>query len=95
MQCSIYRSRRKDGCYLYCAVKDDFAAVPRPLLETLGELTHAMDLELTPQRRLAREDVLAVMQALEEKGWFLQLAQQEDWAAEWRPATTPVWGHQV
>lgn len=95
MHCSIYRSRRKAGAYLYCAAKDDFSAVPKPLLEQLGALEHAMDLELNPGRKLAREDVATVMEALATRGWYLQMPQHEDWAADWRQAQTPAWGQRA
>ena len=92
MHCSIYRSRRKADTYLYCAAKDDFSAVPKALLEQLGALDHALDLELSPERKLAREDVHAVLAALAGRGWYLQMPQREDWAADWRQAQTPAWG---
>lgn len=92
MHCSIYRSRRKTDAYLYCAVRDDFSAVPKALLDQLGALEHAMDLELTPERRLAREDAAVVLEALAARGWYLQMPQREDWAADWRAAQTPAWG---
>lgn len=37
------------------------------------ELTHAMDLVLTPDRKLASEDVRLVMKNSEEKGYHLQM----------------------
>lgn len=78
MFCAIYKSTRKQDTYLYLAAKDDFSRVPEPLLKMLGAPIHVMNLELTPERRLAREDVNEVMRCLSERGWFLQMPPGED-----------------
>jgi uncharacterized protein YcgL (UPF0745 family) len=79
MYCAIYKSQRKQDTYLYLAAKDDFAAVPEGLLKLLGEPVYVMELELSPQRKLAREDVAEVMRNLQERGWHLQMPEREDW----------------
>ncbi|MEN8261566.1 MAG: YcgL domain-containing protein [Pseudomonadota bacterium] len=73
MMSFVYKSRKKDELYLYLAKKDDFTAVPEALFQTLGEPVFVMELELTPERKLAREDVNVAMKALAEKGYFIQL----------------------
>ncbi len=73
MHCFIYKSLKKDELYLYLKQKDDFSELPKPLLDSLGKLTFVMDLELTPERKLAREDVRQVIASLEEKGFFIQM----------------------
>ena len=73
MRCFIYKSLKKDELYLYLNKKDDFSDIPDELLKSLGQLQFVMDLELTPERKLAREDVNKVMNSLEEKGFFIQL----------------------
>lgn len=78
MFCAIYKSTRKQDTYLYVATKDDFSRVPEQLLSMMGTPAHVMDLELTPERRLAREDVGEVMRCLSEQGWFLQMPPRED-----------------
>jgi len=77
MQCSIYKSRRKQDTYLYLAIKDDFSLLPDPLLKLLGEPVHVMDLELHPERRLAQEDTAEVLRNLQQRGWHLQMPRQE------------------
>lgn len=79
MYCAIYKSSKKQDTYLYVAAKGDFAAVPEGLLKLLGEPVYVMELELSPQRKLAREDVAEVMRNLQERGWHLQMPEQEDW----------------
>ena len=78
MQCTIYKGRRKQHTYLYVAGGHDLSRVPEALLQLLGKLEHVMDLELTPQRKLAQEDVAVVMRHLSEKGWYLQLPPDDE-----------------
>jgi uncharacterized protein YcgL (UPF0745 family) len=73
MQCFIYKSLKKNELYLYLKQKDDFSELPKPLLDSFGKLEFVMDLELTPERKLAREDVNKVLESLNEKGFFVQM----------------------
>lgn len=73
MFCVIYKSRKKPDAYLYLSTPDDFSHVPEALMAMFGEPEQVMELELSPERRLAREDVNKVMEALAERGWFLQM----------------------
>lgn len=73
MKCFIYRSSKKDQLYLYLARKDDFADLPPLLLDSLGQPAFVMELELTPERPLARAKAAEVMASLEEKGFYLQM----------------------
>jgi len=73
MFCVIYKSLKKADTYLYLTNPEDFSRVPEALLSMFGEPVHVMELELGPERRLAREDVFKVMEALREQGWYLQM----------------------
>ncbi len=73
MQCFIYKSLKKQQLYLYIENKDDFSRVPEDLLNSLGSLKLVINLELTPDRRLAKEDASKVMSSLRRKGYFIQL----------------------
>lgn len=73
MHAYVYKSRRKQDTYLYLARRDDFAAVPEPLRVPLGVLAFVLELELTPERRLARVDAGAVREALRTHGFYVQL----------------------
>lgn len=73
MICFIYKSLKKDGLYLYINTKDDFSRIPKPLFDSLGEPQFVMQLELTPTRKLAREDPAKVIKQLESKGFFIQM----------------------
>lgn len=73
MLCFIYKSLKKEELYLYLDKKDDFSALPEALLQSVGRLEFVMELELTPERKLAREDSAKVLAGLTEKGFFLQM----------------------
>jgi uncharacterized protein YcgL (UPF0745 family) len=73
MQCYIYKSLKKVDLYLYVTQPDDFSAVPEALLQGLGGLTFVMELALTPERKLARENAEKVINALNDKGFFVQM----------------------
>ena len=79
MFCAIYKSLKRYDTYLYVAAKDDFSRVPDSLLRLLGQPVHVMDLELSPERKLAQEDVVEVMKNLQERGWYLQMPRKEEW----------------
>jgi uncharacterized protein YcgL (UPF0745 family) len=77
MNCRIYRCAKKQEMYLYVLCDEhgdtDIEGLPAGLLKLTGNLEKAMDLELTPERKLARADVTEVMESLNEKGFYLQM----------------------
>ncbi len=81
MRCWVYRGGRDADTYLYLASRDGFESVPEALLRALGRLELALELELTPERRLARAQAGEVLAALAERGYYLQLPPVD------RPAT--------
>jgi uncharacterized protein YcgL (UPF0745 family) len=72
MLCSIYKSTKKDGAYLYIAKKDDFTPVPDALMEMFGRPQFVMVVNLAG-RTLALVDVEKVKASINEEGFFLQL----------------------
>jgi uncharacterized protein YcgL (UPF0745 family) len=73
LPCWVYKSPRKEEMYLYLAAEDGLDAVPQPLLERFGTPRLVMQVELHPDRSLAREDVAKVMANLRAQGYHLQL----------------------
>ena len=71
--CHVYRARKVADMYVYLAERDGFDVLPAGLKARTGPLDHAMSLELTPDRKLARADAAAVIQALQEQGYYVQL----------------------
>jgi uncharacterized protein len=77
-RCYVYRSSRRADTYVYVPRQDDFAGLPEGLMRMLGRLEFALEFELTPGRRLAREDTAAVQANLELQGFDLQLPPAEE-----------------
>ena len=73
MQCFIYKSLKKAELYLYIGKKDDFSAVPQALFESFGQMAFVMELELEPERKLARENAEKVIASINSKGFFVQM----------------------
>lgn len=71
--CSIFKSVKKEGMYLYVPRKDQFTKVPQPLLDTFGRPAHVMDMLLQPGKALANADIDKVMAEINDKGFYLQL----------------------
>lgn len=78
MKCSVVRSSQKDFTYIYLLAGQDFDDLPVALKKVFGEPEFVMDLELTPDRKLAYEDVNKVMQNLGIHGYHLQMPPTED-----------------
>lgn len=76
MQAFVYKSRRKADTYVYLAARDDFARLPEPLRTQMGALDFVLEVALTPERRLAREDAAVVRQNLAERGFHIQFPPQ-------------------
>ncbi len=73
MNCFIYRCSRKADLYIYLAEEDDFSRVPAEIMRGLGITEFSMELELTAEKILAKEDLATVIKNLEEKSFHLQL----------------------
>jgi len=78
MKCSVLRSSLKDFTYIYLLAGHDYDDLPVALTRVFGEPEFVMDLKLTPDRKLAYEDVNQVMKNLAEQGYHLQMPPQED-----------------
>ena len=78
MQCLIYKSLKRFDYYLFVNKEDDLGRVPEGLRRLLGRLEKVMDLELDESRSLAQADVVAVMQQIEDSGYYLQMPPQSD-----------------
>lgn len=84
MHCDIYRSSKKDEMYIYIArpnhpnedVDHDNPfgdVVPEAIRTAFGRANFVMHLQLSESRKLARANVLHVMDSLQTKGFFIQL----------------------
>ncbi|HFD87881.1 MAG TPA: YcgL domain-containing protein [Gammaproteobacteria bacterium] len=73
MQCFVYRSPRKADTFLYLAEKDALAELPAALLDVFGVPQFSFNFDLTPERKLAREDAVEVIDNLRTRGFHLQM----------------------
>ena len=69
MRCSVVRSSLKDFTYIYLLAGKDFDDLPDELKETFGQPELVLNLELTPERKLAYAEINQVMQNLAEQGY--------------------------
>lgn len=76
--CSVYKSPRKDGMYLYVDKREAVTRVPEALLQLFGTPQLAFDLVLSPERKLAREDVVQVLENIQNQGFHLQMPPPKD-----------------
>jgi len=72
--CWIYKGDRHRDTFLYLVEEDGFHRVPAELMVRMGTLQLVMRLDLHPGRRLARENILTVLEDLRTKGYHLQLS---------------------
>ncbi|MGO1069964.1 YcgL domain-containing protein [Lysobacter sp. CA199] len=72
MQAYVYKSLRKADTYVYLSARDDFQRLPDLMREQLGSLQFVLEVELTPQRKLARADAEQVRRNLRAHGFHLQ-----------------------
>lgn len=78
VNCDIYRSGKKPDMYLYVKQGAGLETLPEALLKQFGRAELALQLELTPQTRLARASVEQVLKNLEEQGFYLQMPPQAE-----------------
>ena len=73
MLCVIYKSSKKQQTYLFVKTRDDFSAVPEPLMLTFGTPTLVTLTNLATKKKLAFADLEKVKANLNEQGYYLQL----------------------
>lgn len=78
MHAYVYKSQRKADTYVYLAARDDFERLPESLRLQLGALQFVLDVALTAERKLAREDVATVRDNLVHRGFHLQFPPRQD-----------------
>lgn len=77
MKVIIFRCSRKDEMYLYLPYQENEDQVinelSADLLKLTGNIEKVMELDLTPERKLARAKVEDVLISLKDKGYYLQM----------------------
>lgn len=74
----VFRSGRREGHYLFVDLAEGLERVPEALLLHFGRPEPALRLHLSPERKLAAADAASVLDAIAEKGFYLQLPPQPD-----------------
>ncbi|WP_321324952.1 YcgL domain-containing protein [Thiomicrorhabdus sp.] len=77
MNISAYRSPKKAELYLFVPQENGLQELPNELLVMFGEPEHIIDFELSPEKKLAREDSATVLQSIKSKGYFMQMPPNE------------------
>ncbi|AFP31098.1 MULTISPECIES: YcgL domain-containing protein [Marinobacter] len=77
---SVFRSSKKPDTYLYVRRGHLWDDLPEALRTLFGKPVHAMDLVLTPERKLARTSAEQVLAGIADKGFFLQMPEEQDMA---------------
>ena len=81
MRCIVYRCSKKQEMYLYLPYTKDPEAhlqkLPEGLVSMTGSLSEVMQLELGPERKLARANVTEVIKAIREQGFYIQMPPNE------------------
>ncbi|MEX2475946.1 YcgL domain-containing protein [Marinobacter sp.] len=75
---SVFRSSKKSNTYLYVRRGQVWADLPDNLRDIFGTPVHAMDLVMTPERKLARATGQQVLDAIEDKDFYLQMAEESE-----------------
>ncbi len=73
MICTIHRSEKKQGAYLYLAPKKTLKDIPEDLRSMLGQCTQVMHLNLAKRDKLASQDIDLVRRNLNDQGYHLQM----------------------
>jgi len=77
IEVSAFKSPKKDELYLFVPKEDGLEKLPKELLTMFGEPAHVIDFELTPERKMGREDPKVVYEWVTTKGYFMQMPPKE------------------
>ncbi|MDF1629668.1 MAG: YcgL domain-containing protein [Alcanivoracaceae bacterium] len=76
--CSVFRSPKREGMYLYVRRDQDLRELPEALMKVFGIPAHSMDLLLSAEKKLARVEAAKVIAQIREQGFFLQMPPQDN-----------------
>ena len=71
--CDIYKSSKVAELFVYLKHGVDLDTLPEPLAARMGKASLIMTLDLSPGRKLARADVLKVIEKVESDGFYVQM----------------------
>ncbi|MDA8662540.1 YcgL domain-containing protein [Luminiphilus sp.] len=74
---TVFGAARKAGTYLYLPTDMPTDELPKELLQLLGELRVILEIEVSPDRQLARCTGAEVLEGISDKGYYLQIPPSE------------------
>ena len=69
----VFKSLKKLDTYLYLDKSQNFEELPSALRDSFGQYELVLEMELSPERKLARADANQVLADIASKGFYLQL----------------------
>ena len=78
MLCATYKTRKKQGMYLYVPKKGHFDDVPEELMNMFGSGELVTILALDKHDKLANVDKQKLVTALTDEGYYLQMPPKEE-----------------
>lgn len=74
--CWVYKSLKVSDLFVYFSEEGKFDLLPDNLKARVGELRFVLKMEITPEKKLAKEDAQKVLESLRERGYHLQMPDQ-------------------
>ena len=71
--CDIFKGNRKEGMYLYVSHAEGLNRVPQSLMDSFGTPLLVTRLMLAENKKLARADVMKVIEDINSQGFYLQM----------------------
>ncbi|MDF7667533.1 YcgL domain-containing protein [Orbaceae bacterium ESL0727] len=78
MWCYIYRSSKKENCYLYIDKENDFSAIPENIRSMFGKPIFVMKILLDTRRHFAACPADEIEARIKKDGFFLQMLNDTD-----------------
>ena len=69
----VFKSLKKLDTYLYLDKSQNIEELPNALRDSFGQYELVLEMELSPERKLARADANQVLSDIALKGFYLQL----------------------
>lgn len=85
MFCQVYRSGKKPETYVYLPLDGDVENLPKEMSKVLAPFESVMTIDLAKREKLARAKVAEVIEALNDKGFYLQMPPPPGAAEDYNP----------
>ncbi len=86
---SAFKSPKKEELYLFIPKESGIDSLGDELLVMFGKPEHIIDFELTPEKKMPRSDAAKIYEALQTKGYFMQMPPTEIEKISDMPAPPP------